>query len=271
MGFAAHSPPTMKLLAALAALSFHIAQGRRLETDTVPAYIPEECDTWLAGGSAFDADASGGLSSDEYFAVLSSLGQTGLAMSYAELDLYAKMSFTTMACSCVSLGLGKDCCAGEDAEIPLPVLSSIDDPAVHAYVTNLCSVLTSVIVEGSTPPPVAAPSTGSALAVGATESPAAVGVTESPAPPTPSAAVTDPTSSVIFDIPGVVAGFDAAEILANGGDVLAQITEGFEVLSNEVSSTMEPVRRVRGLRAYERKLLEMEPVEVSDICESTKC
>ena len=261
----------MKLLAALAALSFHIAQGRRLQTDTVPAYTPEECDTWFAGGSAFDADASGGLSSDEYFAVLSSLGQTGLAMTYAELDLYAKMSFTTIACSCGSLGLGKDCCAGEDAEIPLPVLSSVDDPAVDAsYVTNLCSVLTSVIVEGSTPPPVAAPSTGSPLAVGATESPAAAGATESPAPPTPSVAVTDPTSSVIFDIPGVVAGFVAAEISANEGDILAHITEGFEVLSNEVSSTMEPVRRVRGLRAYERKLLEMEPVEVSDICKSTK-
>jgi hypothetical protein len=256
----------MKLLTALAALSFHIAQGRRLQTDTVPAYIPEECDTWFAGGSAFDADASGGLSSDEYFAVLSSLGQTGLAMSYAELDLYAKISFTTMACSCVSLGLGKDCCAGEDAEISLPVRSSVDDPALDAsYVTNLCSVLTSVIVVGSTPPPVAAPSTRSPLAVGATESPTPT----SPAPPT----VTDPTSSVIFDILGVVAGFDAAEILANEGanDVLAQITEGFEVLSNEVSSTMEPVRRARGLRAYKRKLVEMESVEVSDICESTKC
>ncbi len=100
-----------------------------------------------------------------------------------------------------------------------------------------------------------------------------MGVGESPAPPTPSVAVTDPSSSVIFDIPGVVAGFDAAEILANEGsnNVLAQITEGFEVLSNEVLSMMEPVRRVRVLRAYERKLVEMEPVEVSDICEPTKC
>ena len=119
----------MKLLAALAALSFHIAQGRRLQTDTVPAYTPEECDVWFAGGSAFDADASGGLSSDEYFAVLSSLGQTALATSYAQLDIYAKVSFTTLACSCVSLGLGKDCCSGEDDKIPLPVRSTVDDPA----------------------------------------------------------------------------------------------------------------------------------------------
>ena len=53
------------------------------------------------------------------------------------------------------------------------------------------------------------------MVVSATESPAAVDVAKSTAPPTPSVAVTDPTSSVIFDIPGVVAGFDAAEILAN--------------------------------------------------------
>jgi hypothetical protein len=49
-------------LAALAALSFHIIQGRRLQTDTT--YTPEECDVWFAGGSAFDADGSGGLSLD---------------------------------------------------------------------------------------------------------------------------------------------------------------------------------------------------------------
>jgi hypothetical protein len=118
-----------------------------------------------------------------------------------------------------------------------------------------------------------APTTESPIAVGATESPVTVGVTESPAPTTPLVAVTDPTSSVIFDISGTVADFDASIFLENEGanNVLAQITEGFELLSGEVSSKMKPVRRVRGLRAYERKLLEMEPMEVSDICESTKC
>ena len=71
------------------------------------------------------------------------------------------------------------------------------------------------------------PTTERPMVVGATESPAAVDVAKSTAPPTPSVAVTDATSSVIFDIPGVVAGFDAAEILANEGsnNVLAQITE----------------------------------------------
>ena len=136
---------------------------------------------------------------------------------------------------------------------------------------NLCSVLASVIFDGSMPPPVAAPNTdtGSPLTIGATESLAAVAVTESPvdvgmtgspaavvvevdpvpttgppmvvgatespvavnvaestALPTPLVAVTNPTSSVIFNIPGVVADFNTAEILANEGsnNVLAQIT-----------------------------------------------
>ena len=86
-----------------------------------------------------------------------------------------------MACSGVSLGLGKDCCAGEDAEIPLPVCSTVDDPVVDPYVTNLCSVMASVILDGSTPPPVVAlnTDTGSPPTVSATESPAANAVTES--------------------------------------------------------------------------------------------
>ncbi len=163
----------------------------------------------------------------------------------------------------------KDCCVGEDVKIPLPDCSTIDNPTVDAY---LCSVLASVILDGSMPPPVAAPNTdtGSSLTVSSTESPAAVAVTESPvdvgvtgspaavtvevdpvpttelpmvtgatespaavdvakstARPTPLVAVTNSTFSVIFDIPGVIAGFDAAKILANEGlnDVLAQITE----------------------------------------------
>ncbi len=67
----------------------------------------------------------------------------------------------------------KDCCVGEDAKIPLPDRLTFDDPAVDAYV---CSVLASVILDGSVSPPVAAPNTdtGSPLTVGATESPAAV-------------------------------------------------------------------------------------------------
>ena len=70
------------------------------------------------------------------------------------------------------------------------------------------------------------PTTGPPMVVGATESPVAVNVAESTALPTPLVAVTNPTSSVIFNIPGVVADFNTAEILANEGsnNVLAQIT-----------------------------------------------
>ena len=165
----------MKLLAAFVAVSFQIAQARRLQTaDTVPTYTPEECDVWLAGGSAFDTDASGGLSSDEYFAVLSSLGLTTVAQSYSDLTFEDKMVFASLACSCVSLGMGEDCCSGDDAEIPLSVLSTVGDPAVDAYKADLCNLLATVILE-ETASPVAAPvTTPPPGVVAAPESPVAV-------------------------------------------------------------------------------------------------
>ncbi len=247
----------MKLLAAFVAVSFHIAHARRLQiADTVPTYTPEECDVWLAGGSAFDADASGGLSSDEYFAVLSSLGLVTVATSYSDLAFDDKMVFVSLACSCVSLGMGEDCCSGDAAEIPLSVLSTVGDPAVDSYKADLCNLLASVFVEG-TASPVAAP-------VDPTQPPVPGDATQSPV------VASEP---IIFNIPGVVADFDAAEILANEGsnDILAQIIKGFQTLSNEIL-TAESVRKVRGLRASKRALqsLAMDPVEVTDIGEFTK-
>jgi hypothetical protein len=221
----------------------------------VPTYTPEECDVWLAGGSAFDADASGGLSSDEYFAVLSSLGLTTVATSYSDLAFDDKMVFSSLACSCVSLGMGDDCCSGDDAEIPLSVLTTVGDPAVDAYKADLCNLLASVIFEETTAP-VPAP--------GATPSPVAADATEPPW------VASEP---IIFNIPGVVADFDAAEISANEGsnDILRHIIQGFQTVSNEIL-TAESVRKVRGLRASKRALqsLTMDPVEVTDIGEFTK-
>ena len=244
----------MKLLAAFVAVSFHIAHARRLQiADTVPTYTPEECDVWLAGGSAFDADASGGLSSDEYFAVLSSLGLVTVATSYSDLAFDDKMVFASLACSCVSLGMGEDCCSGDAAEIPLSVLSTVGDPAVDSYKADLCNLLASVFVEGTASP-----------------------VLYPTQPPVPGDATQSPvvaSEPIIFNIPGVVADFDAAEILANEGsnDILAHIIEGFETVSNEILAA-ESVRKVRGLRASKRALqsLAMDPVEVTDIGEFTK-
>jgi hypothetical protein len=228
----------MKLLAALVVLFINVAQGRRLQVeDTVPTYTAEECDTWLSGAGGVDTDGSGGLSSDEYFQVLSGLGLTTVATSYAELGFYDKMAFSTLACSCVSLGMGDDCCTGADAEIPLSVLTTVGDPAVDAYKTDLCNILASVIIEVTTSP-VAAPG----------------------------------GTMVAFDVPGIVSGFDAAEIQTNEGDnqVLSQVIKSFEVLTNGVLSTLVPLRKVRNLRASERKLPSLEPVVVTDTSEFEK-
>ena len=100
-----------------------------------------------------------------------------------------------------------------------------------------------------------------------TEPPVSAGGSPSPTPPVPLA---DPTSDVFFDIPGVVIGFDAAEIMTNddGNDVWVQSISGVELLSNEVlSAAMVEVRMIRGLNVSERKLQTMEPVYVSDVCE----
>ncbi len=113
-----------------------------------------------------------------------------------------------------------------DTGSPL-IVSATESPAAVAMTESLVDV-------GVTGSPAAVavevdpvPTTERPMVVGATDSPAAVDVAESMAPPTPSVAVIDPTSSVIFDIPGVFAGFNAAEILAIEGsnNVLAQITE----------------------------------------------
>jgi hypothetical protein len=149
----------MKFPAAIVALSSQIAQGRHLQTaaDTVAStkiYTPFECNLWLElVVNTFDIDASGGLNSDEYFAILSTLGPTTPATSYATLDFNAKLSFSLMACSCVGYGLGEDCCAGADAEIPISASSSTsnDPEVVDAYMTNVCNALASMLVGGAAP------------------------------------------------------------------------------------------------------------------------
>jgi hypothetical protein len=235
----------MKLLAALVAFSFQVAQGRRLQTDTVPAYSAEQCDSWLAAASTFDADASGGISTDEYFAILQSLELVTVATSYAELDFAAKMSFTTIACMCKSLGLGDTCCEGEDAEIPLSVLSTEGDPVVDAYKADLCNVLASVILdEGATLPPVATP-TLPPLAT-PTTSP---GEPEEVVPATNTTAEPVPAPVVVEPAPEEPKGLSTVAIIFI---VLAVILTPIAILvGREKYRKMKEQERLERLRQYE--------------------
>ena len=109
--------------------------------------------------------------------------------------------------------MGNDCCTGADAEIPFSVLSTVGDPAIDAYKNDLCNMLANVIIE-ETAAPVTAPVPTEPPVVGLT--PSMVAVTE--------AQVGD---IVIFDVPGIVPDFDAAEILATEGsnDVLSPVID----------------------------------------------
>jgi hypothetical protein len=132
--------------------------------------------------------------------------------------------------------------------------------------------LASVILEDTTTPPVAAPvATGSLVAVVVTE-PSSAGTTLPPVAMTEPLVAGRTSASLIFDVPGAVTSFDAAEIMANEGfnEVLYQVITGFGLLSNEILSMLVPVRKIRGLRASERNLLTLQPVVVTDICELTK-
>merc|ERR1719253_1953164 len=101
--------------------------GRAPLSVTVPAYDPAQCDAWLAGVVAADADGSGGLSEEEFHAFLDGLDAPPRvaaffdrdADSYLALPWLFKIAHKALACRCQALGLGDGCCLGEGAEIPL--------------------------------------------------------------------------------------------------------------------------------------------------------
>jgi hypothetical protein len=94
--------------------------------------------------------------------------------------------------------------------------------------------------------------------------------------PTLAPTLIEPTT-VEFDVVGVVAGFDAAEIQTNidSNNVLSQFTTSFDLLSSKVSNTLRTKRRFRDLRSSKRSKRDFETttnsVVVTDICELTKC
>jgi hypothetical protein len=83
----------------------------------------------------------------------------------------------------------------------------------------------------------------------------------------------EPTT-VEFDVVGVVAGFDAAEIKANedSNNVLTQLTTSFDLLSDEVANKLPTETKFRDLRVSKRYFqTTTEPVVVTDICELPRC
>lgn len=86
-------------------------------------YNSEQCSSWLSTAQASDTDASGGLSQDEYYTFLTSIEDPPYINEYFQeypdfstLPWTYRVLFTAMTCNCMSLGQGKECCRGADAE-----------------------------------------------------------------------------------------------------------------------------------------------------------
>ncbi|KAL3758420.1 hypothetical protein ACHAWU_006080 [Discostella pseudostelligera] len=219
----------MKLLvAALVTLSaFHYSHARR-EGDTVPEYTIDDCNGWIEDANSYDADASGGLNQEEYYNWLVGSGLISADASFEEIALPLKVSFLGLACECQALGYGEDCCTGADAEFPISDINGTSLPPTPSPTVDAAETL-SVSIVGS---------------------------------------VLDYSS---FDYSGILDGsskptyYDAAEINANEGDnnVIAELTEGYQLLADELMSGMR-----RSLRASNaRRLQTLNTVTAADVAD----
>ena len=107
-----------------------------------------------------DADGSGGLDADEFFAFLRSTeGYFDQFDTYSDLPFYLRVLHKSLACRCTSLGLGDGCCIGEGAEIPLVGMKDGPESAGFEWRRDeVCEQIYYVIDEiVGTPSPIAAP------------------------------------------------------------------------------------------------------------------
>jgi hypothetical protein len=108
-----------------------VGNGRHLQSCDLLSTLP-----------TYDADSSGGLSQDEFYSFLSTSypdSSASSASSYSELALEYKVSHKSLACYCVVLGGGEDCCVGDDAEIDLTSLEN--EEVSDVYGGEVCETL----------------------------------------------------------------------------------------------------------------------------------
>lgn len=246
----------MKLLvAALVTLSaFHYSHARR-EGDTVPEYTIDDCNGWIEDANSYDADASGGLNQEEYYNWLVGSGLISADASFEEIALPLKVSFLGLACECQALGYGEDCCTGADAEFPISDINGSDITATAAEIKGyMCDNLATTVLASLPPTPSPTVDAAETLSVSIVGS------------------VLDYSS---FDYSGILDGsskptyYDAAEINANEGDnnVIAELTEGYQLLADELMSGMR-----RSLRASNaRRLQTLNTVTAADVGKLNAC
>ena len=190
----------MKLIIALLTLltgSNNVIVVNGQVDDTVPDYTNEQCTTWLERASEADADGSGGLSEEEFYDFLTSIETPSVAAyfenetDFQDLELVYKVAHKALACQCVYLGFGEDCCLGEDAEIPIGVIDNAKEEdatevqeAAALFRTSVCNKIAASFGETiSTTSTVAAATTEVTDAPETTEVPEETTVETTEAPP----------------------------------------------------------------------------------------
>mmetsp|Transcript_4316 Transcript_4316/g.9435 ORF Transcript_4316/g.9435 Transcript_4316/m.9435 type:complete len:464 (-) Transcript_4316:442-1833(-) len=99
-------------------------------TITAPIYTAEECDGWITSLVSADVDSSNGLSESEYSSFLSNIEDPPYIAEYFKaydgfdnLPWVFRVVHKSLACHCEKLGLGEECCEGDNAEVLLNGLS----------------------------------------------------------------------------------------------------------------------------------------------------
>lgn len=242
----------------------------------IPEYSAEQCTSWLERTFSADSDGSGGLSEDEFHDFLTSIQRPQNVVEYfanktsfEELELIFKIVHKSLACQCHALGLGEDCCEGDNAEIPIGVVmsnsgvDSANSAAVDEFRTTLCNNIAASFGEHIEE---------FQFTVGTGEG----GEDESDAD----------DETLTIDIVGTAEDpemgecIDADEIMSNMGDndVLSHLIQGFGQVANDILAALSGVtaetRSIvlpnsrRALRSktlsQKRELQKLLPVEVTD-------
>lgn len=216
-------------------------------------HTPGQCDAWLGGMLAADADGSGGLSGSEFASFLGGIeeppylkeyfgGLLADGKGYGDLPWVFQVAFVGLACRCQDLGMGDGCCASDGAEVPLaglapPVNTTNSTDSANSteptgvekgYRADLCAQVAysldkAVDTPSPTPPPTASP-TNSPTA-GPTASPA--GTTASPVA-APGKAKAGPSPGAVLRVTGSTAdrsSSDGIVYYVNAEDVTEKVQE----------------------------------------------
>ena len=93
---------------------------------SAPIYSDDECNAWISTLISNDANGSGGLSESEYHTFLTSIEDPPYIVEYFagvpdfdSLPWVFRVVHKSLACHCQKLGMGEECCEGDDAEVLL--------------------------------------------------------------------------------------------------------------------------------------------------------